>query len=826
MFFIGHSDSGIKKIFRPRNVLVIIAAMAFVIRITPFFLLGIPIGLDSYLHLSVAQELADTGFPVLLDPMSLLGLKAYSYPPLFHLILAGLLAGGGGIASAHLMSSLLGAACVPLVYLTALEVFGRKDKNRKIALLAAFFMATAPSHIFRTAIPMPESLGVFMYCLSFLFAVRFVKTGGLKYGILTAATVVVYGFSHRGWLLFILTLFVYLTASKAETLRKKRNLTALAAFVAALCLAINQYFSELIQRLQLEPVSALGYFKWVGIAHLILGFWGIVIFAGVKDRTQRFVMLIASILLLLGSISFRFRDPYAALPMSLLAAYVMAEKIVPMAKKAGDRKLMAAGIIAVCVSQALVSAVCFVDYPQPGERQALSWLRQNTPENSIILTWKEEGHYVIGLAGRKDIVMWKKFYEGFFSNNPPSVDEAKEAYNDVGIMFRTRDTSRMLGLMKQYRVDYIYIDKKMRTEFTAIQFGLVEYLGIDTRFRPVMINDDAEIYQVVWNGTIAPENHAGAISSEANLSAVAGADAAMAERAWTGLAYIDLKTYKAGAATNARIAAAYAKACKERGEQALCARSEWLVKWLGFQQLIDGAWTDQDFTMPRKSTQVTCQVVDALLSAGDALPEAKTVILNAAKYIKSQTADGFVMTFPGTSQDFYKTDSVCLPVLLKLAELTGDHSFSASARKVAAHIAEAQGGDGSWKYSETTSQDASADSQATMLYGIAAYHYAAGGRGVEAAVEKGMKYLESLQNGDGSFPAYSVGSRTRYVSKESYARAALIYGMAGMEDQKRKTLGYLAGYAGSKPLTLGSITEMYFILGISPAGLRVYSDAA
>ncbi len=798
-----------------RKQLAAIVILAFAIRILPVLLFEVPAGLDAYLHIDIALRILEKGALLSTDPMSLIGLKAYSYPPGFHVLMAFFMLFLPPLLGSHILVAGIGAATAALMYLLTLEIFG----DRRISLLSALFMATSPIHIFRTTMPIPEAFGVMLFVLCMLFVVRYMKRKSYKDVAGAVLTFAVYALSHRGWTLLVLTLFLLALVYNIHLFRRKRYLIGTGAFIAVVYFVVTNYFSDLLARINVEAVSALGYFKWMGVVQLCLGAIGIAMLHRTKDRLKLFVAVWASMLLLVGSFSFRFRDPYASIPLAMLSAYAFMEYLLPLFKK--DRKTMkrvAALILIVAVVQGFATAIFVVEHPSQEEIDALTWIRDNTPPDSIVLTWKEEGYYIIGISERKDILTWKKIYQGFF-DEPPTVDEAKAAYTDMFVMFRSSQKQWMLDLMDRYSVDYVYIDARMRSELDALQYGLVEYLSDDTYFRPVFANDKAEVYEFERQPMV-PAEYTGPLTDYMPFgNYTAGTKDALTlvpyiEGYWNGIAYADPRDYRAHYPDNSRIALMYLGMDNGTGT-ALSSRAEWLLKWLAFEQLPDGSFFDQKYENPKKSAATTCQVISDVIDITEMRPDITEgpSIDRAADFIYSQTSGGSVKTLPTTDYDDYRTDAACLPAIAKLADVIGDARFHDVKKAVLENIISSQNEDGSWQYGDFSDRS-TVNSQAAILQSLVEYSEATGDRSLDDAIRKGAVWLSRNQNGKGMFWNYVVEETGRVIATEraSYPRALEAYSYSGMEGQENLTLSYMpAAYNPSmKDLeALVSLTDWY-----------------
>ncbi|WP_367884427.1 hypothetical protein [Thermococcus sp. JCM 11816] len=116
----------------------------------------------------------------------------------------------------------------------------------------------------------------------------------------------------------------------------KRNVHYVIILVLAGLLAylglppqVKSTFGELFLRLQRSEVSFLGYFKWVGIVQLVFGVLGSTYYFKKGPPLQRGLVLWAWTFLLAGGVSFRFRDPYATIPLAAIASDYLIDVVFP-----------------------------------------------------------------------------------------------------------------------------------------------------------------------------------------------------------------------------------------------------------------------------------------------------------------------------------------------------------------------------------------------------------------------------------------------------------------------------------------------------------------
>jgi uncharacterized protein YyaL (SSP411 family) len=232
------------------------------------------------------------------------------------------------------------------------------------------------------------------------------------------------------------------------------------------------------------------------------------------------------------------------------------------------------------------------------------------------------------------------------------------------------------------------------------------------------------------------------------------------------------------------------------GGPAFMERAQWLLRWLEFEQLGDGAWMDQKYETPKKSAAATCHVTSELIEVSEGYPgvyDTENMISKAGAYILSQYRNGWMKTLESSTDEDYRTDAACLPALEKLGGALGDERYTAAAAGLAARLVSAQNSDGSWPYG-TFSTRATVNSQAAILEGLAEYYETTGDQNALASVKSGARWLSQSQEESGRFRDYVVEEtgRTLGTEKSSYPKAAYVYGIAGMDSEKQKTLEYIS----------------------------------
>ncbi|WP_367883677.1 glycosyltransferase family 39 protein [Thermococcus peptonophilus] len=602
---------------REKVYLSLILVASFVVRLIPHRNLLLA-AYDEYLHRDLTLRIVEGGIgTVSRDLPSLLGLRAYSYPPpLFHII--------GGAFLYRIFHSDYFFLVIPAVYGTLAVLgfyFAYKElfEDEKKALLATLLLAFAPDFIYRTSLYIPENMGLLLFSLSMFFGVKFLKKKTISSFILFTATFGLYTITHRGWIFFAFAAAIVLLSYLEPTI--KRNVHYVIILVLAGLLAyfglppqVKSTFGELFLRLQRSEVSFLGYFKWVGVVQLVFGVLGSSYYFKKGPPLQRGgLVLWAWTFLLAGGVSFRFRDPYATISLAAITSEYLIDVVFPpsigppilkralndvrgfgsaLVKALPEKRAVQVLIIAVLIltpafQGGAYGAYHYIVIPSITDKEAYEWISQNTPpENATILVWWDMGGYLlIGNTHRKDVVVWKKVYQGgFFGEAPPTVKEAGQAYTDHVIMFSSNQRNFVYYLMKKYNVSYIFVDRR-RYSYGLVRYGLMEYAPpYDTHFKLEFCNGGSVIYRFIPEPKLRMEQPL-PIEYHGNYSPLVN----FFEKFWTGYNYADFDTsYKADFNLNGWMVDLYYNLYNKTGDERFKERAEWLLRWLEYKQMDNG----------------------------------------------------------------------------------------------------------------------------------------------------------------------------------------------------------------------------------------------
>jgi hypothetical protein len=117
----------------------------------------------------------------------------------------------------------------------------------------------------------------------------------------------------------------------------------------------------------------------------------------------------------------------------------------------------------------------------PQTIEALLWLKENTPEESIILGTISEGTLIAYISNRKNII----------DRNFLMVKDINDRINDIKIIYTSSSLIRAIELLDYYNINYIYLDlAKKEYDIEEIRYANSECIDL-------VYDKDIKIYQVL-----------------------------------------------------------------------------------------------------------------------------------------------------------------------------------------------------------------------------------------------------------------------------------------------------------------------------------------
>jgi len=781
--------------------LTLICILAFIIRLIPSRNFAFP-GNDAYIHHDIVMRLATEGLGILSkNPTSLLGLKPYAYPPLYHILGLFLYKIFNSSLVFFVLPPILGILSILIFYKISVEIF--EDERKSI--LATFLFSMAPSFVTRTSVFIPESLGLLLFTSILYLIIKYAKSmpgypdldnftlggffnifkGDLKYLITALVIFAIYLFTHRGWVFLSITILIFMLTFLVPSFKKRPVEISLLFILAAVGILEFIIFAA---RFQTQPVTILGFPKWMGLIQIIFGLYGAYFFIKSKNPIYKFTVLWFIIFAVIGTYSFRFRDPYATIPLCLMAGYGLSEAIIRLEKmKIPDYRILKKNLtpyIKLFVISLLLiipitqgGAIAYLNVINPSQEQieAFKWIEKNTPTDSVFLATMDDAYLLIGNTHRRDVLLWKTIYQGMMGN-PPTLKEKEMSEQEVKTIFTTSQPNEAYYFIEKNNITYIYIRKDMH------QQGLGLYLPTDTHFKTLIVTGDAAVYQYIPNPPI--EGNGSKINFTGNPEYEKITN--FIEKFWNGYSYSenggytpieydparDLEfgsVFKGCYEDNAMIAVLYYKLSEKTGNIQLKERSDYLIEWLEYKQMTNGSFPGG--MPPAEYTLTTTQTIHPLKELKT--DKSEKIVDKGSRFVENQINDGEINIAAnrGSSQ-LIGTDYLKLKTESQVSGMNQN-------KEIIYKVIEKQKGDGSWT--------PNAYENIEILKGLSLYYLATNDTKTLKALKKGSEWLKSHQDengkfkGDGDSEIYSIGH---------YADAILVYYAAGDEKAMEKTLNY------------------------------------
>jgi len=787
-----------------RVSLILVCILAFIIRIIPSRNFAFP-GNDAYIHHDIVMRLATEGLGILSkDPASLLGLKPYAYPPLYHIIGFFLYKIFNSQLIFFILPPILGILSILIFYKIAWEIFEDWEKS----ILATFLFSMVPSFATRTSVFIPESMGILLFITILYFIVKYAKSmpgypdidnfslggffnifkGNLRYFAMAILVFFIYLLTHRGWVFLVITILIFVLTFLTPSLKKRPiEVSLLFLFVAAGILE----FILFAARFQTQPVTILGFAKWMGLIQIIFGLYGAFLLIRSRNPLYRFIILWFIIFAMIGTYSFRFRDPYAAIPLCLMGGYGLSQAIKGLDKvKIPDyrifKKKLTPYVRLLIVSLFLIipiaqgSAIAYINVINPTQEQieVFKWIEKNTSKDSVFLATIDDAYLLIGNTHRRDVLLWKTIYQGMMGN-PPTLKEKETSEVEVKTMFTTSQPSEAYYLLEKNNITYIYIRKNMH------QQGLGLYLPTDPHFKTLIATGDAAVYQYIPDppikGNGSKINFTGSPEYEKIVKFI--------EKFWNGYSYSEnggytpmeydpIRDLEFGSAFkgcyeyNAMIAVLYDKIAAKTGDLQFKERSDYLLEWLEYKQMTNGSFPGG--MPPAEYTLTTMQTIYPLMELQT--NESEKITKSGLQFVEKQTSnDNINVSADKESLQAIGTDYLKLKTESQVSGMNPENK-----KEIIYKVITKQKMDGSW-----TSK---AYENIEILKGLTLYYLATNDTKTFKAIQKGSQWLKANQNkygefkGDGDPEVYSIGH---------YADAVLVYYVAGDREAMEKTLNHI-----------------------------------
>ena len=457
---------------------------------------------QSYTTLEQINNIKQNQIPSFHDPLGTKG-EFFMFPSLFYYILTFFNLFLPLSIVGKLIPQIFASSLVFIIYLISKKI----TKNKNIALLTAGISAFLPI-FFKSTI---TNISVFTLAIPLFFLTIFFFmniTKHKKYISYFLITLILLILTHPIALFLILCLIGYLILIKAVDLKENKKEMELIMFSTLLTIwftllifknaFLSHGYSTIWQNVPNEILSnyffELGILESmyaIGIIPLIFGSY--IIYKYLIKRKKRDLYIFGSIILcsfiLLWLKLIRSNESLMILGASLIivSSQYYDNFLKYMSKtKIHYKKIYLFILIIILI---LTSFLPCIDYANKQkeeavtdkEIQALNWLNENTPEDSIIASLYTEGDLMTSTAKRKALI----------NQNFLTIKNSNQRYQDHKIIFSSPFSITALELLEKYNINYIYFSPRTK-EFLHLE--KIPYVYEECF--PLVYDNTIKIYQV------------------------------------------------------------------------------------------------------------------------------------------------------------------------------------------------------------------------------------------------------------------------------------------------------------------------------------------
>jgi len=430
-------------------------------------------GDSSYYNLRFFDHIKETGKPLVYDDLSYSG-RFIIGSPLFHYLFA--LLSFLPILLKIIPAILLSSITV-IAYFISKEITG----NSRVSLLVSFLSSFIP--IYSLILINQISVYSLVFPLLALMMLCFVKIEDRRFFNLFVVLSFLLPLVHSSSFIFILVLLFYFLLMISENIPVSRGKTEVIVFSFFLILLINMLFFKkalfqyglnfiygsvpaALLRDYLQNLNILEIFSYIGVLPLVFGIWGLYI--GFKQKKES-VLIVSSLILgilfmfLFGMIEINIGLLFLSFGLVLLSSLGL-KSLFDYLTKTKLSKFSRFFTFAFVILIILLSFFpTYYLYNHDTNLSDFEWMKENIPYGSVVLAPAEYGHF-ISYYGRENVA----------DTNYLLAPNANDRLNDIDEIYTTWSYNKAVDLMKNYEVNYIYINEKIKNKYKINDLKYVE----------------------------------------------------------------------------------------------------------------------------------------------------------------------------------------------------------------------------------------------------------------------------------------------------------------------------------------------------------------
>jgi hypothetical protein len=456
---------------------------------------------SSYFALREIEYIAKTGRPLIHDTLSYSG-RDLVFMPFYYYFMAFFQKIFPGVIALKVVNSFFASLIVPALYLCVHKLV----KDSKVAVVSAivgglspFYLALTLNDITGNSIIIPG-----MICLFYLLMRLDEDISILNYLIPLTLVIVLCSSSV---FLIILTLGVFFLILYTEKIAIKKIILEFSAFFLLFFFWTNfiiyktafqkHGFSIISGNISAETVrqyfnlDMVQTFLSIGIITSILGIYTVYLYIAGKKRQD--VMLFISfffsgmLLFLSGLVEIDLAMAFLSLSLVILSSRAITDifDIVDKSKVAAQaNKIFLLSVAFLIIVQGLPGILAFPGVMKKSLTSAyvsdLTWIKENTPKDSVIAATISEGNLITYFSERKNIA----------DTNYLLSDSPEERTSDINKIFRTVLKVDAIKVLEKYGSEYVLFSEIAKKEYSIEELRYVN----DSCFK-LVLDREISLYQ-------------------------------------------------------------------------------------------------------------------------------------------------------------------------------------------------------------------------------------------------------------------------------------------------------------------------------------------
>jgi hypothetical protein len=430
-------------------------------------------GDGSYYNLRVFDHIKETGKPLLYDDLSYSGRFVIGSPVFYYLFTI--------FSFLPILLKIIPALFLSSIIIISYFISKELTGDDKVSLIVSLLSSFIP--IYSLMLINQISVYSLIFPLLALMILCFMKIGDKRFFNLFVILSFLLPIIHSSSFIFILVLLFYFLLMISENISISHKRAELIVFSFFLILLINLLFFKkaffqygfnfiygsvpvALLKDYLQTFNILEIFYYIGVLPLVFGIWGL--YVGFKQKKES-VLIVSSLILgilfmfLFGMIEINIGLLFLSFGLILLSSLGL-KSLFDYLTKTKLSKFSRFFTFAFVILIILLSFFpTYYSYDSNIGLSDFEWMKENIPYGSVVLAPVEYGHF-ISYYNKKNVA----------DTNYLLAPNANDRFNDINEIYTTWSYNKATDLLKNYDVDYIYINEKIKNKYKINDIKYIE----------------------------------------------------------------------------------------------------------------------------------------------------------------------------------------------------------------------------------------------------------------------------------------------------------------------------------------------------------------